>query len=120
MSITTQDVMLLAALASKKLSPLPARANYEAKAHERVIRGEDLEDGMIVLIAERTFREFGDKLPSKKDYNYARWRETRYWCVVTDLKISDHDIVSFVGLYADGRKIPRTYHKSIFWIVREV
>ena len=77
-----------------------------------LIRGEELQDGMVVLVADGLFR--GSTM--------GRYEDNR-WCRVSKLKFSPQReygrITSFVGVYADGSLFPRSYSESYFWYVKK-
>lgn len=97
---------------------------YSFNAHvdnHLLLSGDKLRNGMIVLPAEKTFRENPERLEVKdgrspSPYDRARVQETARWSIVTDLR-QDINIIHFTSLYADGTMIPRSYNKSIKWMV---
>lgn len=89
---------------------------------EVIIRGEELQEGMVILLEEALMRENPSyHLDSNPhicdDYRCPRIKETSQWCMVTNLKRRG-DITSFVGVYADGVHRSRTYNESFFWLVK--
>lgn len=81
-----------------------------------LVFGDKLTAGQIVLIEDHVFREN----PSNMDrnvYTRARSLETARWCRIIELKYN-HDIIQFIGQYADGTKQSRTYNQSICWFVK--
>lgn len=83
---------------------------------EDVIRGSELRHGMVVVIEGTLMRE---ATPDENSHalRVSRFTAQNRWCRVTDLLVQN-DIVSFVGVYSDGVKIPRTYANSWFWVVK--
>lgn len=89
-----------------------------------IIRGFQLEPGMVVLVEEVVFRENPERLDEKVDsYTKNRLDITSQWCQVTALDtgrgMGPGNIISFIGIYSDGAKHSRTYSESIFWIVKK-
>lgn len=90
--------------------------------------GEDLRDGMIVMIEAPTVRE-NPAVPSRSavgsEYALARLKEANRWCEVTNLKYVGFDgpdtsrQVQFIGVYADGTKRQRRYAISYAWFVKK-
>lgn len=84
-----------------------------------LIRGDKLEEGMIVLLEDSMFR-----VPLKKpeselyDFEVVKRRQGQRWCRVTDLR-NHHNLTSFVGLYADSTKEARTYNENYYWFVKK-
>lgn len=96
-----------------------------------ILTGDKLVDGEIVLVEQTNFRANPEVLSpeysARKDgfrpseYDRRRVQETARWCLVTDSRIDENDILHFTAVYADGTAATRTYHKRIEWIVlREV
>lgn len=88
-----------------------------------ILRGEELQEGMIILLEEALMRENPSyHLDSNPhicdDYRCPRIKETSQWCMVTNLKRRG-DITSFVGIYADDVHRSRTYNESFFWLVKK-
>ena len=93
--------------------------------------GDKLQNGMIVVVEDRNFRENPERLspeyPARKDgfvpseYDRARVAETARWALVTDLKYRPNgpksEIVSFTAIYADGTMRSRSCDISIKWAV---
>jgi len=88
-----------------------------------LIRGDELQDGMIVLIEE--MREDPSRLLHDEEHPYVlkRIRETARWCTVTKLRFVPYpdagQLVEFIGVYADGTKASRRYNESWFWFVKK-
>ncbi len=79
---------------------------------EDVIRGGELQEGMVVLLEDHMFRL---PLHSDKERDFKAT-----WCQVTKLQRNVRDeILSFIGVYSDGVKHSRTYNRSIFWLVKK-
>ena len=85
-----------------------------------VIPGSLLKDGMLVLAEMNSFRgdprKFND---TNNPYERPRIMETARWCKVTHLRFNDRDQSTFIGLYGDGTKFPRTYHIDHYWLVKK-
>lgn len=91
-------------------------------AIETLVRGSSIENGMIVLSEdmredpERHVEGYnGDYKPSV--YDRLRLNKMSRWCRVTELTVQN-DIVSFVGIYADGSMYSRSYHQRWYWLVK--
>lgn len=88
---------------------------------EDLIRGDKLREGMIVLLEGCHMRQ-DPKNFETTDSAYTRQRclETARWCTVTDIRTSrnNRDVLSFIGLYADGTKFERMYNESYSWFVK--
>lgn len=85
--------------------------------HE-LLTGGDLRPGMVVLIADRTLREDPEATPGPdvSVHRVARLMETARFCKIVSIDRTDN-IVRFVGEYADGSIIPRSYSTAYHWIV---
>lgn len=68
-----------------------------------VMHGNQLVDGMVVILNDKTVR-WGEK--------------DLYHCLVTKLKFQG-DQISFVGIYADGTAVPHRYNQSYMWAVEK-
>ncbi|QCB93334.1 hypothetical protein [Cellulomonas shaoxiangyii] len=89
--------------------------------HDDLIRGSGLADGMVVLIEDHLFRADPDRISTGDDwsrYEQHKARENNRWCTVSELH-RYRDLVEFVGLYADGTKVPRRYNESFYWLVKK-
>jgi hypothetical protein len=91
---------------------------------EDLIRGNNLQPGMIVLVEAITVREDPSDHIDNADhvcekYKCARLKSDSQWCMVTDLQ-KRGDLTTFIGLYADGTKRSRTYNQSYCWFVKKV
>jgi hypothetical protein len=87
---------------------------------EDVIYGWDLRDGMVVLIEDALMR--GDPARMHEPHEGRRVRECNAWCRVEQLRATpgpQDPLVSFMGVYGDGVKRPRTYAASYAWIVKK-
>lgn len=97
-----------------------------------LIFGDQIKEGQIVLISDRTFRvdpvrkirsenkddiPFGERAPIWTTHDEMLLNEATLWCRVTNLR-QDYDLVIFVGLYADGTKAVRKYHKTYGWYIQ--
>ena len=83
---------------------------------EDLLAGDELENGLIVLIEDSMVREDASRAEFDA-YAMKRLRENNQWCRVTSLR-RHGDLVSFVGVYEDGVKRPRTFNQSYYWIVK--
>jgi hypothetical protein len=90
---------------------------------EDVLFGGQLRDGMIVLIHDSSFLGEGPESGEwSHPYEEERYLTNNRWCRVTNFlpKLShDPDIISFIGVYEDGTKQARSYHKSFAWYVKK-
>lgn len=105
---------------------------YDFNAHvddHYILSGDQLREGMVIIAAEKVFRENPERLYLKNYqdkyvietrvssvYDRAAVQERARWSIVTNLSIDD-DIVHWTSLYSDGTMIPRSYNRSIKWIV---
>jgi hypothetical protein len=90
---------------------------------EDVLYGTDLRDGMIVMLQDTFMR--GDPARGTTDpFERQKLMSVNRWCTVTALRVHPRaglgPLVSFMGVYADGMKFPRTYDASYTWIVKRV
>jgi hypothetical protein len=91
-----------------------------------LIRGRELEDGMIVLLEDSLMREeptCTEDADHKCGSRCYRAFKTSRWCKISKLEKNrnyggDSRLVSFVGEYADGSKSSHTYNVSYFWYVK--
>lgn len=91
---------------------------------EDLIRGDALQNGMVVMIEGNVVREDPE---SGRDSKYARARlmENNRWCEVTDLRFRGYDspdssrLTTFIGVYADGTKASRSFSTSYAWFVKK-
>lgn len=97
----------------------PANAAEEVLAY-----GDDLTDGMVVLIAEPGRRAqpeppFSGRNPALVEVARKRTEHDvavlNRWCQVTRLRSASG---AFVGRYADGSEHPRQFHRHVMWLVR--
>lgn len=81
---------------------------------DELIRGDEVQDGMVVLVADSIMR--GSSLSTRS-------LETDRWCRVSKIRMTRRHnaepLLSFVGTYADGSQFPRTYSSSYFWYVKK-
>lgn len=89
---------------------------------EDLLYGSDLKDGMLVLIQDPLIK--GDPTQdNSNDYDKHKLLETNRWCEVTQFKIqsrgADSPLITFIGVYSDGTKFPRTYDASYCWFVKK-
>lgn len=93
---------------------MPVPRNYVADSTkgETILFGNELENGMRVLIEDKIFRGW-ESVPGES----ARIAECNEWCEVTRLS-RKNDIVRFVGIYDDGTMRVRTYANELGWIVK--
>ncbi|QFG08742.1 hypothetical protein PBI_INGRID_70 [Arthrobacter phage Ingrid] len=91
-----------------------------------LIRGKELEDGMIVLLEDSLLREeptCTEDPEHKCGSRCHRAFKTSRWCKVSKLEkrmrvTGEVALLSFVGEYADGSKSSHTYNVSYFWYVK--
>lgn len=91
-----------------------------------LIRGRDLQNGMIVLLEDSTMRDeptCPDNGTHKCGARCLRAFRVSRWCKVTDLEkrtrvAGELALLSFIGEYADGSKASHTYNVSYFWYVK--
>jgi hypothetical protein len=95
-------------------------------AYEDLIFGDELCEGMIVLLEDSLFRGDPARAFSETD-DHSRWerdkcKEINRWCTVTRLLVTPrHDaepLIRFVGEYPDGTKRVRQYSASYAWFVK--
>lgn len=98
--------------------------DYQAHSDtEKIVRGRDLEEGDVILVADSVFREN----PNRPDaYNNEYIRDRLYtksrWCRVTQLEKKtayQQSLISYIGVYADGSISSHTYNESIYFIVKK-
>lgn len=90
------------------------------QATEKVLRGSQLQNGMMVLILSSNVRE---DLQSRygSPHIVDRARVTNRWCEVTDLRIDrskPNPLLMFIGVYNDGSVASRQYSLAYDWIVK--
>ena len=84
---------------------------------EDLIYGEELRDGMVVVIADTILSPDPDSGRELHPYEQRRLLECARWCRVERMRREGH-VVSFIGVYADGSKFPRSYAASYTWYVK--
>lgn len=87
---------------------------------EDLIRGSELKEGMIVLFEDSLGKDSLALVPEEDialEYYNQRITINQHWCKVT--KLQGGQIISFIGVYADGVKHSRTYNKNWVWIVKK-
>lgn len=96
------------------------------KAHtnsEKIVRGSELKEGDVILIADAVFRENPVRVDAhSNEYVRERLNTKSRWCRVTNLEgktAYQQDLISYIGLYADGTMAAHTYNKSIYFIVKK-
>jgi hypothetical protein len=75
---------------------------------EDCVYGDELREGDVAILAEGLFRWHS----GENTFNPAT-----HWCRVTKLR-QRGDILSFIGVYADGSQVPRTYNVSLCWYIK--
>lgn len=89
---------------------------------EDVLRGSELQNGMIVCLQDQIVREDPDLLNQEEELKNERTLQrihvTSRWCRVTKYE-TEGNIISFIGEYADGSKFSRTYARSYAWMVKK-
>lgn len=92
-------------------------------ATDDLIFGYDLKEGMVVLLESLSAREDPKRLEDVNVHPYTKNRifENARWCLVTRITTmrGAYDVHSFIGLYADGTKMSRTFNRSFAWIVKK-
>jgi hypothetical protein len=89
---------------------------------EDIVFGDNLQDGMIVLIEDSLIRENLEHITGSSAQHRAD--EMNRWCEVTELKVTPRydtpsPLIKFVGVYPDGTKRVRTFCASYGWIVKK-
>lgn len=104
--------MILDGIEYDDIVPQNYRYNIEI---EDVIYGDELENGMVVLI-EYSNRSWERSI----DPNAEGLLTKNRWCSVTKIRKAqdDRDVV-FIGEYADGHKSVRRYDKTTGWVVKK-
>jgi len=85
---------------------------------EDVVRGSKLKNGMVVLYEDPVFRRDPEERHEASAMTLNHILMTSRWCEVTDFVQMRPDLISFVGLYADGTKISRTCNRSLYFYVK--
>lgn len=85
-------------------------------ATDTILYGDQLREGMRVLIEDPLFKELLDD-DSDSPYTIGRRSACNQWCEVSALRYKD-GIVTFIGLYDDGTMRIRKYATDYAWIVK--
>lgn len=90
---------------------------------EDLIRGVDLKNGMFVII-ERGYATRAPLDGATTPYEIEKIQIDNRWCEVTNVSFTrrrnDNPLVSFIGVYADGSKVTRTYDAIHYgWVVKK-
>ena len=92
---------------------------------EDLVFGDDLREGMIVLLEDSMFRT--DLAHIVSGYDQDRADECNRWCEVTQLRVisrtDEHGrpsspLIRFIGRYGDGTKRVRQFDASFAWVVK--
>lgn len=84
---------------------------------EDLLRGEDLKEGMVVLMESPFFRQDLGQMQHTNEVRAAQKRNR--WCIITRLKIDEErGQIWFIGLYADGSKMSRNDNINSGWLVK--
>lgn len=100
--------------------------NFEMNPRtEDLIRGIEVQEDMVVLIENITHREDPSAHEYGADhecdaYKCPRLLKESRWCKVTKIEQHHGDLLTFIGVYADGTKRSRTYNLSYCWYVKTV
>lgn len=83
-----------------------------------VLSGDELEEGMIVLIEDVLYRYYtGTPLENLSADDRHRLLKSARWCKIERLDTSGQ-LIRFIGVYADGSKCVRSYRMDCAWIVK--
>ena len=85
---------------------------------EDLIFGDQLVEGMVVLFEDSLLRGDANHIDTESPITRARTLETTRWCRVSSVRRSGH-IVVFIGEYADGSKLRRSYAQDYAWFVKK-
>ncbi len=85
---------------------------------EDLIFGDQLVEGMVVLIEGTLSRANPDHYQTTNPYDQHRIQETARWCRVITLR-RERDIITFIGEYGDGTKLKRSYNYCFTWYVKK-
>jgi hypothetical protein len=88
-----------------------------AAADEDVIFGDQLEEGMIVILTPQLRSSDDAKFSDDQKIREGLLEKNR-WCEVTNLRPMGSDIY-FIGLYADAQKMVRYCGVNIGWVVKK-
>lgn len=96
--------------------------DYCGDGQTLLVRGNELEDGDIVLIAEPGMRGHPEEVDAGMAslMSRAQTLKASRWCEVKNYEIREHTSVTliyFVGVYADGSEIERYYNVKYDWYV---
>lgn len=95
---------------------------YTANAEfEDIVFGDELREGMFVLLEDDLMRQNLDAMHSS--YDTARADTMNRWCEVTQLRTIPRPemtspLIRFVARYADGTMKVRNYDAGYAWIVK--
>lgn len=85
---------------------------------ESIIFGDELVEGMVVVLEDILFRANPDASDSTDPYEQRKIHDTALWCKVTRLR-RRYESITFVGEYADGSEVVRKYDTSHSWYVKK-
>lgn len=88
---------------------------------EDLIFGSELQEGMVVLIEATTLRDNPEGANLDSPYTRHRLDQNSRWCKITKLlrnSIHSSEVVTFIGVYADGTKMSRTFAVGNCWFVK--
>lgn len=83
-----------------------------------VPNGGELQNGMIVLLAQDVLRWPIENRQESDFVNFTDVLKTNRWCTVNDVN-TDGYAVHFVGVYPDKTVARRTYPKDVAWLVKK-
>lgn len=88
---------------------------------EDIVRGNELKDGMVVLVEPRDLRfPIDSECSGNSRITFPQIVDVNRWCYVTKLHsgFPTNDRISFVGIYSDGTKAFREYQSGTPWFVK--
>lgn len=89
------------------------------KEHEYLERdGENLKNGMVVLLAQDLLRWPLENRQESDFQNFDEVLKTNRWCTISEISFNGY-MVTFVGIYQDGRTFRRTFPKDVAWLVKK-
>lgn len=102
---------------------VPKYYTMDPMTEDIVLGTELLANGMRVLINDSskryTFEDVNTCVESSKEMFEERLLTMSRWCTVSKLQVhTDNASVRFVGIYEDGTKRVRTYHRQEPWLVK--